>query len=192
MREPRRGVSLVETLLVLAILILFPALLFAVGAPAREAGRRRVCVANLRQIGQALWMYRQDYDGREPDPGVRAAYSQLGLPSLPMVSHFAQYYVKSRSLLVCPSYHGRIPVNQLLSTYAWVPGDDSGRTRSPSFSHAVARRGNDTPVMTDEQHNPPLDEAKEPRWARRRVIVLRLDGRVNVRSVPLRQSEIDW
>ena len=43
------------------------ALLFPVLAQARESARQSVCSQNLRQIGQAFWLYLQDYDERMPD-----------------------------------------------------------------------------------------------------------------------------
>jgi prepilin-type N-terminal cleavage/methylation domain-containing protein len=58
-----RAFTLVELLVVIAIIAILAALLFPSFARARESARSITCTSNLRQIGMALAMYRQDYDG---------------------------------------------------------------------------------------------------------------------------------
>ena len=68
----RTGVTLVELLIVVAIIALLAALLFPVFAKIRERGRQTVCLSNLRQLGLATALYAQDSDDRYPyggDPG---------------------------------------------------------------------------------------------------------------------------
>src|SRR5438552_15882727 len=59
----RRAFTLIELLVVIAIIAILAAILFPVFAAAREAARATSCRSNLRQIGAALAMYREDYDG---------------------------------------------------------------------------------------------------------------------------------
>ena len=59
----RRGFSLIEILVIIAIIALLAAILFPVFAQARAKARQASCTSNLKQIGTALAMYRQDYDG---------------------------------------------------------------------------------------------------------------------------------
>ncbi len=59
----RKGLTLVEALVVMAILSVLTGVLAPVLSKAREAARRAKCASNLKQIGLALSMYRQDYDG---------------------------------------------------------------------------------------------------------------------------------
>jgi prepilin-type N-terminal cleavage/methylation domain-containing protein/prepilin-type processing-associated H-X9-DG protein len=64
MRTPaRRGFTLIELLVVIAIIAILAAILFPVFARAREAARATRCRSNLKQLGAALAMYREDYDG---------------------------------------------------------------------------------------------------------------------------------
>jgi prepilin-type N-terminal cleavage/methylation domain-containing protein/prepilin-type processing-associated H-X9-DG protein len=58
----RRGFTLIELLVVIAIIAILAAILFPVFAQAREKARSALCVSNLKQLGLALAMYRQDYD----------------------------------------------------------------------------------------------------------------------------------
>lgn len=58
----RRGFTLVELLVVLAILAVLAALLFPVFARARASAKTSACLAQFRQIGQALVMYAGDHD----------------------------------------------------------------------------------------------------------------------------------
>jgi prepilin-type N-terminal cleavage/methylation domain-containing protein/prepilin-type processing-associated H-X9-DG protein len=61
------GFTLIELLVVIAVIALLAALLFPVFAQAREKARQSACLSNLKQIGMALGMYIQDYDGYLPD-----------------------------------------------------------------------------------------------------------------------------
>jgi prepilin-type processing-associated H-X9-DG protein len=49
-------------LVVIAIIAILAAILFPVFARARENARKSTCQSNLKQIGNALTMYRQDFD----------------------------------------------------------------------------------------------------------------------------------
>lgn len=61
------GFTLVEMLVVLAILAVLAGLLLPVLAQVRARARLTVCVSNQRQLGAAFALYAQDYDERLPD-----------------------------------------------------------------------------------------------------------------------------
>lgn len=62
----RRGFTLIELTFVISIIAILAAILFPVFAGARESARRTSCASNLSQIGVALNMYAQNYDGHYP------------------------------------------------------------------------------------------------------------------------------
>ncbi len=64
MRE--RGFTLVEVLVVIAIISILASMLFPVFAKARGKGRHATCITHLKQVGIALHSYCNDYDERFP------------------------------------------------------------------------------------------------------------------------------
>jgi prepilin-type N-terminal cleavage/methylation domain-containing protein len=192
MSRSGRGFSLLEVILVVGIVALLAGIAYAVMGPARESARTRVCVSNLQQVSQALRMYISDYDGAEPVEGAAMEYWQLGLPPLGAVHSFAKGYVKNRQVLYCPSYHDAAPLRGLTTTYRWSPSDDRFKPLRFRFSEIVRVRGGNAPVAVCEQHNPLFDLSKEPRWTKKKVIVARLSGAVQVRQVPVRSLSPDY
>jgi len=98
MRTRLRGFTLIEILIVLALVGLLSALLFPVFARARDRARIATCASNLRQIGQAIQMYVNDNNRFYPSV----------IPPLP-ISQCAwadriERYAKSPAIFRCPSY----------------------------------------------------------------------------------------
>jgi len=60
------GVTLIEVIVATAICLVLAAIVVAVLARSREAGRNTACLANMRQIGQAALVYSADNDGYFP------------------------------------------------------------------------------------------------------------------------------
>jgi len=62
----KRAFTLIELLVVIAIIAILAAILFPVFAQAREKARQTACLSNMKQIGDAMLMYTQDYDETLP------------------------------------------------------------------------------------------------------------------------------
>jgi len=198
----RRGFTLVELLVVLGIIALLAGILWVVFAPAREKARQSVCISNLHQIGVALSLYRSDYDGQEAMQGVPMTASQLGLPVGSGVYVFDTAYVKDRRILFCPDFWLDPNVSpqlrkQALSSYWWpfISQNESQIPEVHRFSTAVAKKGNRVITTFCDEHNDfktEIELAREPYWATKREIVLRLNNQVQTITVPANSDMSEW
>lgn len=102
-RRAGPGFTLVELLVVVAIVALLAALLFPVLMQGRRRARQAACQSNLHQLGRAFDLYTGDWDGVLPAPGglygERNYWDQGSFRGL-------DYYLKNRSgresVWVCP------------------------------------------------------------------------------------------
>ncbi len=92
----RRAFTLIELLVVIAIIAILAAILFPVFARARETARQTSCLSNTKQIGLAIEMYKQDYDGFYP-------FSTSQAPWGTWYSYFLAPYIKNEQMIRCPS-----------------------------------------------------------------------------------------
>ena len=90
--------TLVELLIVIAIIALLAAILFPAFARARENARRSSCQSNLKQISLAATQYIQDYDERFP-LGITTDDGGSFSNSFDLL----QPYLKSSQIGICPS-----------------------------------------------------------------------------------------
>jgi prepilin-type N-terminal cleavage/methylation domain-containing protein/prepilin-type processing-associated H-X9-DG protein len=101
----RRGFTLIEILVVIAILAVLMAILFPVFARAREKARQTSCLSNLKQLSLAEGMYRSDWDG-----SCLPMYIAAGGRWWWMI--LLEPYRKNLQVLDCPSCSSRF----------WCPG----------------------------------------------------------------------
>lgn len=101
----RRGAfTLIEILVVIAIIALLVAILFPVFSRTRENARRASCLSNLKQIGLGIAQYVQDFDetypidaGNDDSGNWGTVYSGLSWVGK------VEPYVQSHQLFICPS-----------------------------------------------------------------------------------------
>lgn len=119
-RQAGAGFTLVELLVVLAVIGTLAGLLLPGLARAKEAGRATACLGNLRQIGVALQLYVQDNDNRMPEmrdvPMDAGALTNTVL--LPGIHVVLSNYLGSVLVLKCPSDFKRV-FEQTGSSYSW-------------------------------------------------------------------------
>ncbi len=112
-----RGFTLIEVLVVIAIIAILAAILFPVFGRARAKARSARCQSNLHQIGMAFAMYIQDYDELYPwavdaadkyCPDIWAGYPQWQalIGQMPMVHEVLMPYCKNLEVFHCPSDGG--------------------------------------------------------------------------------------
>jgi len=95
----KRAFTLIEVLVVVAIIGVLAAILFPVFGRARENSRRSSCQSNLKQIGLALAQYAQDFD--EKNTPVFNSTGNWG--------QFLQPYAKSVQVFRYPANPGVTP-----------------------------------------------------------------------------------
>jgi type II secretory pathway pseudopilin PulG len=193
----RTGFTLVETLVCCFIVALLLGLVYAGLAPAREKARQTTCLSNLHQIGKAIEMYRQDY-GRG-DPPAALTQAQLGLPVEP--SGLLSYLKGGKQVFLCADewlppgiFHTPVDSSGMLIAYMWCPGAVDGETHDgvPSFARQVSLRGSDTPVVIDAFHwGADYGRNSNQPWLRK-IMVLRLDGRVDSRIRDDSEVRASW
>ncbi len=96
-----RGFTLIELLMVIAIITILASILFPVFARAREKARQTQGLSNLKQMGAALRMYADEYDGMM----VLHAYGDTGRgrPGSYQWPHALSPYLKNWGVFVCPN-----------------------------------------------------------------------------------------
>ena len=112
-RAARRGFSLVELLVVIGIIAILLALLFPTFAKVREQSRRTKCLANLRSIGQAMFMYANGHRDRLPNGNPPSVWSDAAAADWVMVN-FAED-LKAARVFRCPSDKDEDDPDEILS-----------------------------------------------------------------------------
>lgn len=156
---PRRAFTLIEILVVIAIIGILSAILFPVFSRARENGRKTVCLSNMRQLGLAFQQYAQDSRGKYPLSGNFQAWAPgyahwvtgtagtepANYSLADIASPFDYYpdrssqvekgalfpYVKNTSVYVCPSNKDGLKKHLSYSMNCAVSGLNTSKITSP-------------------------------------------------------------
>lgn len=105
MRKTCLGFTLIELLVVIAIIAILAAILFPVFSRARDKAQQAACVSNLKQVGQSLGFYIDDYDEQFP----KQPYENVACPTdvltkmhwRAFVSNLLLTYTKNREIFLC-------------------------------------------------------------------------------------------
>ena len=98
----RPGFTLVELLVVIGIIAVLIALLLPALSKAREQSRITGCKANLRGIGQGLFLYANTFRDRLPNANPSGMWKSYG-PTNELLSYFARDTVQNTLIFYCPS-----------------------------------------------------------------------------------------
>jgi prepilin-type N-terminal cleavage/methylation domain-containing protein/prepilin-type processing-associated H-X9-DG protein len=107
----RTAFTLIELLVVVAVVAALMGVVLPVTAALRESGRQSHCLSNLAQLGKALHMYADDWNGYIPPYNNLDAVTRPGHDAL-LARAFAPY-VRDPRIWFCPSDpyagQGRVP-----------------------------------------------------------------------------------
>lgn len=116
-RAPRRhrrwGFTLIEMLVVIAIIAILAAILFPVFAQAREKARQTACMSNSRQFAIATSMYVQDWSAH-----MFFSFNRIGNPGYRWM-HMILPYMKAPAAYHCPSALARPPLASQRQVYGY-------------------------------------------------------------------------
>ena len=143
-REVRRarcpaqaGFSLVELLIVLALMIIMTTMMWGFGSASRQRAEKKACQQNLSKIYLAMQIYANDFGGKFPETN--------GVPtSEEVLCVLVPRYTVDTSIFICPG--GRDSA---------LPEGVSFRKRKISYAYYMGARLNDAQqvLMSDRQVN---------------------------------------
>ncbi|RYZ80435.1 MAG: DUF1559 domain-containing protein, partial [Proteobacteria bacterium] len=172
-RTLSRGFTLIEILVVIAVVALLAAVLLPVFNRVKATGRRATCASNLRQIGMALSQYAQDtrfYPRIDPN-----AFND-GKRCSPWADKIFPY-LKSERVFECPSF-------EYGAYRSDCPAPDKSDPEHPiSFSGSYDLNFPESSYKRDlESGEMQMGVSLRPisalRWTRPSSTILVLDGRV--------------
>ncbi|MGP1308681.1 MAG: type II secretion system protein [Phycisphaerales bacterium] len=161
-RDRRTGFSLIEALVVVAILAVLLGVLLPTLSSVRETTRHVRCLANLRSMGAAWRLHATDNDDQTPALGVPWAEAPnwsiiVARASGRTTSTASDLRSDDQSVLVCPTTQRQYPTVAMTRTYAanvtgyaGAPGDRGDFDAEPTFvrfSQVASPAG--TPMLLD-------------------------------------------
>ena len=121
MRKRKKGFTLIELMIVIAIIAILAAVLVPNFMRAREASRLTACKSNLKNISTAVETYSNDWDGLYP--GGTDGQNRTQLPALSGaggagLQALVNDYIQKDTL--CPTAKARYHFGQTASLRYWI------------------------------------------------------------------------
>ncbi len=153
-RKRRTGFTRTELMVVGGCLTLFTFILLPGLTGAREAGKRAICLSNLKTLGAGMLLYAQDYEGKIPAWGWQ--FDEIGRygtgswsnPDNDQLTKFVEWgyiweYIQNKRPYVCPSlslnHNPRYLIpSGLHSNYVWGWPDPTNPAKpGPMWSYQL-------------------------------------------------------
>ena len=173
MKSVRHGFTIIEMLVVLAILVILAGTLYAATGHVRENARQAVCVSNLKQMSMAFSMYCQDYDIRDKPMEIEKIPDNIAAGRTDEATYMKPYGWEQGKLF-CPDAQRDNPFQD--GYYRHIFPKDPRYPYLRTFSEEYALCGETIPLFLDDHHNPQDPDVPEP--AQIFWLVARFDGSV--------------
>ncbi len=143
-RSLATGFTLVESLVALSIVAALAAIAFPLIASAKRSAKQTECTSNLRQLYQAITIYRADHEGAPVgNPAT------MGLP--PNILRLEKLYRLPPEVHQCRE--GSIP-GQSFGVYIYFAAFRDDPIRATGWTQQVEAFGEDAILFADANHNP--------------------------------------
>src|SRR5689334_21791078 len=138
--------TLIELLVVIAIIAILAAILFPVFAQARERARMTSCLNNMKQLGTAMVMYTQDYDGYFPKSWYSGPDYGFDVAIYPYIKNTQTYTCPSNPPLHASYFKGYYmgPIKRSYAMNGHISTD-----LGPIFTEAMVDRPSETILMLE-------------------------------------------
>jgi len=162
------GFTLVELLVVIAVIGILAGLLLPALAKAKEKGHQAGCISNLKQIGLAIQLYADDNEDSLPGPvfaGARASYDKNS--SQELIWFIADYLGAPRpgnstvvaDVFVCPGYLRKAPgLGSMVGRKCYLLNDDvdpNPLNRIPPFGYPIPPQSEPLKLSAFDNSRPP-------------------------------------
>jgi len=140
------GFSLIELLIVMALLIVLSTMYFGFSSPSHQRTEQKNCGQNLQKLFLGLEIYANDHTGTFPETaGAKSSEAPLDL--------LVPRYTADTAIFICPG-----------SKDAPLPPGESLTKHKISFAYYMGRRSGGTPaaLMSDAQVNTESKSAGDP------------------------------
>ena len=151
MLRRQQAITLVEVLIVILIVTTLAGIAFAMSGPMREKSRQTVCASQLKQIYQALMLYRSDY----PDGPSLPGHDSIPVFRRGVVALDA--YVKDQQIFWCPdvpsSKRSKNSSSYLWKFLAYVPELLDDKAFNEMVMGELQRLGEAFPIVVCHTHD---------------------------------------
>ena len=165
MRDPARGgFTLVELIVVMAVVAVLAAIAFPATTHVIQASKATGCISNLNQLGVALHLYLGEH--KETMPPLKAGRQSIA-DNVPVIDNTLNTYVQDSRVFACPAdAHGIAAATG--TSYYWNSVLSGQSIAHLQFMLLTNGQDGEIPVLSDKQSFHP--------YATNKVNILYADG----------------